>query len=1030
MKLKGIKSKTFNRILIACLSLHIGSVNSIAALADVVPIKREMSTLEEIILDRKDKIGLVTPSDADKPEISTPSDADKPEIATPSDADFPEDLELDLDENSRTVHTVETMLWKRGLNYPTFANSYYRQDVTAKCGDTIRFIVHEYTSADNTGDTSMNDNNYYIEARYIYNGKSGADWKNLSEVNGKAPGSASVLVSDSTAGTWYAGYTYQADTADGSERGTRKCGIIVINVSGHNYDYNVTTVTPATCTTDGLRKKTCACGKSEEETIPALGHQVPADYNTSANNGTHFKDCERCGVRLETKQNPYTIKFNGNLGTGTIAEMNMTYGTAKNLPTSGFSRTGYTLKGFNSQADGNGTGYTLGQNVKDLTPVYNGNVTLYAMWEANPYTAVFDGNGGTGGGSITKGYEQKLGTLPTAEKMGYQFLGWFTEKVGGTQITEDSLMPLNGATYYAHWKIMSYPIVWESHGGSPVESWKRDYETELGTLPETKRTGYIFDGWYTSKEGGEKISEKTTVPLNGATYHAHWKPVSYTITWESCDGSPVESWERDYETELGTLPETKRTGYVFDGWYTSKEGGEKISEKTTVPLNGATYYAHWKPVSYTITWESCDGSPVESWERDYETELGTLPETKRTGYVFDGWYTSKEGGEKISEKTTVPLNGATYYAHWKPVSYTITWESCDGSPVESWERDYETELGTLPETKRTGYVFDGWYTSKEGGEKISEKTTVPLNGATYYAHWKPVSYTITWDSMGGVLDFKWTRPYGTELGELPIPLRYGYEFDGWYTNKYFEIKVTEKDTVPLNGATYYAKWILMDSGESGGDNENGGNGGDNGNNGNGGDNENGGNGGDNGNNGNNGNDINGGNNGNGQGGSSVKPIKPIKPIPDENWNEKPMIPLFPLFPETPVLDLTPKEEVVSTVPNNQTNVFPDMDEREAPENSDKNIGKNTDKMSGETKKEKTEKDNFKDNSENNILEQKEDELQELGTEEHSFFDKLGHIVKWVAAILFGIAFIVLWFWLFWILLIFWKRKKEDKEKRE
>jgi uncharacterized repeat protein (TIGR02543 family) len=36
----------------------------------------------------------------------------------------------------------------------------------------------------------------------------------------------------------------------------------------------------------------------------------------------------------------------------------------------------------------------------------------------------------------------------------------------------------------------------------------------------------------------------------------------------------------------------------------------------------------------------------------------------RSGYVFKGWYTKKEGGTKITKNTAVPLTKKTYYAQW------------------------------------------------------------------------------------------------------------------------------------------------------------------------------------------------------------------------------------------------------------------------------------------------------------------------------------------------------------------------------
>ena len=47
--------------------------------------------------------------------------------------------------------------------------------------------------------------------------------------------------------------------------------------------------------------------------------------------------------------------------------------------------------------------------------------------------------------------ENVFGTLPTTTRSGYTFLGWFTEKEGGTQITADTIVGIEDTTFYAHW---------------------------------------------------------------------------------------------------------------------------------------------------------------------------------------------------------------------------------------------------------------------------------------------------------------------------------------------------------------------------------------------------------------------------------------------------------------------------------------------------------------------------------------------------------------------------------------------------
>ena len=120
----------------------------------------------------------------------------------------------------------------------------------------------------------------------------------------------------------------------------------------------------------------------------------------------------------------------------------------------------------------------------------------------------------------------------------------------------------------------------------------------------------------------------------------------------------------------GTLATPTKTGYTFDGWYTAKSGGAKVSSSTKAGTTNVTLYAHWKVNTYTVNFDKNGGSnpSVKSIQVAYGQSYGKLATVKRKGYTFSGWYTAKSGGTKISEKTTMGAGNVTVYAHWKKVS--------------------------------------------------------------------------------------------------------------------------------------------------------------------------------------------------------------------------------------------------------------------------------------------------------------------------------------------------------------------------
>jgi uncharacterized repeat protein (TIGR02543 family) len=78
----------------------------------------------------------------------------------------------------------------------------------------------------------------------------------------------------------------------------------------------------------------------------------------------------------------YTVAYDKNAddATGATTASAHTYDMAQALSSNGFARTGYAFGGWSAQADGNGTSYSDGQSVSNLTATQGATVTLYAKW--------------------------------------------------------------------------------------------------------------------------------------------------------------------------------------------------------------------------------------------------------------------------------------------------------------------------------------------------------------------------------------------------------------------------------------------------------------------------------------------------------------------------------------------------------------------------------------------------------------------------------------------------------------------------
>jgi len=208
-----------------------------------------------------------------------------------------------------------------------------------------------------------------------------------------------------------------------------------------------------------------------------------------------------------------------------------------------------------------------------------------------------------------------------------------------------------------------------------------------------------------------------------------------TVTFDANGGiCSTVSELTDEMGKINSLPEATRDGYKFAGWYTAKEGGERVTDSARF-FQDTTLYAGWVNTHF-ITFDAGEGKVDIPFEiTDVDGKLRTIPEATRDEWRFGGWYTEPEGkGERVT-KSTVFHDNVTVYAFW--VNAHIIRFNAQGGDVDiPFEiTDLGGKLRSIPAVEREGYIFEGWYTDPYGGEKITADTEFHTD-ATVYAHWK------------------------------------------------------------------------------------------------------------------------------------------------------------------------------------------------------------------------------------------------------------------------------------------------------
>lgn len=574
----------------------------------------------------------------------------------------------------------------------------------------------------------------------------------------------------------------------------------------------------------------------------------------------------------------YSVSYDGNGATdGSMSDKNgCVYDTAYTLAENNYVRTGYTFAGWNTEADGSGIAYADEASVNNLTTVDGSKATLYAQWSPITYSISFDGNGATTGemeliDNCSYGKTYAL-TANGFAKTGYAFDGWNEEADGSGASYKDeaavkNLTSTDGATItlYARWRVIVYDIAFIGNGAtsgemSPISDCT--YNVNY-TLVENsyERTGYTFAGWNTEADGsGTKYAENASVKnltlTDGetVTLYAQWDPITYGIAYDGngATGGDVSGLSDCIYDTTYTLAESnyERTGYLFAGWNTEKDGsGDEYAENASVNNLATTagetaiLYAQWKPISYNIGFDgngATDGSMSAQSNCEYDMTYSLVANNyEKLGYIFAGWNTEQYGlGESYVDEASVKnltvTNGdsVVLYAQWSPITYEILYDGngATGGTMSAQSGCEYDMFYALEENnyERTGYIFSGWNTKSDGsgteysdGDEIENLTAINDETVTLYAQWSPITYNISYDgngAEGGTMSEHSGCKYDEEYKLFANAyVKKGYALKCWNTEldnsgTAFVDEALVKNLTATDGANVmlYAQWRLLE----------------------------------------------------------------------------------------------------------------------------------------------------------------------------------------------------------------------------
>ena len=352
-------------------------------------------------------------------------------------------------------------------------------------------------------------------------------------------------------------------------------------------------------------------------------------------------------------------------------------------------------------------------------------------------------------------------TLPTAEKQGYTFAGWYSDSALNTKVGNagDNYIPKANTILYAKWNSNTnteYKVEYYT------EKLDGSYElnntaTFTGTTDSVVTAEQkIIEGFEFNENNSSNVKQGTVKPDGNLILKLYYARKLYTVTLDVNEGNSLETKSKQvkYGDKYGDLPEPTKEGYTFAGWYNSKVDGDRVTTTTNVEKSeNHTIYAHWKINSYTLTinpnggeYNGYDQSSTYTQEYNSTKEIENPSKTK-AGYKISFINLGGETVEPITQTTKFDsweINGAGKIETVNSKNiYTF------GSKDTTIKANYVGEDITLPEGIKAGHVFKGWYTSDDIKAGTTGEAYNPSSDITLYAVYDDEYYDLTINPNGG-----------------------------------------------------------------------------------------------------------------------------------------------------------------------------------------------------------------------------------------------------------------------------------------
>ena len=274
-------------------------------------------------------------------------------------------------------------------------------------------------------------------------------------------------------------------------------------------------------------------------------------------------------------------------------------------------------------------------------------------------------------------------------------------------------------------KPLSYEIIFETNGGTLVESQIVNEGEKVKKPADPVKDGYLFVEWtYQGKTYDFSIEVTSNLTLTAKWEEVKEDTETFIVKFETDGGTTISNQVVEKGEKAAKPIDPVKNGYKFSGWYLDNEiyDFDEIIDKNIElkakwekieDTNGGNNNNNKPPVTtptvkkYTITFNSNGGSSVNSQTVTEGGKASKPSNPTRNGYTFGGWTLN---GSIYDFNSAVNKN-ITLVAKWNENAkekYTVTFNSDGGTTVSSQTVTEGGKVSRPADPTKSGYNFGGW----------------------------------------------------------------------------------------------------------------------------------------------------------------------------------------------------------------------------------------------------------------------------------------------------------------------------------